>query len=69
MWIFSKHGHFSLGQHPDDPELLVVHSQLREELDGFVALLDEVSGEHHEIQETVEGDYHFLVLARRSVVA
>jgi hypothetical protein len=69
MWIFSKHGHFSLGQHPDDHGRLVVHSQLREELDSFVALLDEIGGEQHEIQETVEGDNHYRVMARRTVVA
>jgi hypothetical protein len=64
MWLFTKHGHLNLGQHAGDKEILVVHSQLREELDSFVALLDAVGDRKHEIQETVEGDYHFLVTVR-----
>jgi hypothetical protein len=69
MWVFSKSGHFSIGQHASDPNYLVVHSQLREEMDKFVGILDAVAGERHEVQQTVEGDYRFLVLAQRSVVA
>ena len=38
-------------------------------MDTFVALLDAVGDQKHEIQETDEGDYRFLVMARRSVVA
>ena len=69
MWLFTKHGHFSLGQHSSDPSYLVVHSQLREEMDKFVGVLDAVGGKQHEVLETVEGDYRFVVLAQRSVVA
>jgi hypothetical protein len=69
MWIFTKNGHLSVGQHPDDHDFLVVHAQLREELDSFVALLDEIGGQQHEVQETVEGVYHYRVMARRTVVA
>ena len=69
MWIFSKHGHLSLGQHASDHDMLVIHAQVREEMASFVALLDEASGDQHEVQETTEGDYHFLVMARRTVVA
>ena len=38
-------------------------------MDWFVALLDEIGGQRHEVQETTEGDYRFLVMARRAVVA
>jgi hypothetical protein len=69
MWIFSKHGHLSVGQHAFDPALLVIHAQLREELDSFVALLDEIGGQKHEVQATTEGDYKFMVMAKRAVVA
>ena len=69
MWIFGKHGHLSIGQYPFDHELLVVHAQLREEVDSFVALLDEIGGRKHEVQETTEDDYKFLVMAKRAVVA
>jgi len=69
MWIFSKSGHLSIGQHANDSDLMVVHAQVREELESFVALLDEIGGQTHEVQETVEGDYHHLVVARRAIVA
>ena len=69
MWIFGKSGHLSIGQHANDHDVLVIHAQLREELESFVALLDEIGGQKHEIQETTEGDYRHLVMARRSVVA
>ncbi len=38
-------------------------------MENLVAMLDESGVGRHEIQETVEGDYHFLVIARRSAVA
>ena len=69
MWIFTKHGHLSIGQNAFDHDYLIVHAQLREEMDSFVALLDEIAGQKHKVQETVEGDYRFLVMACRAVVA
>ena len=69
MWLFTEHGHLSVGQHSSAPDYLVVHSRMREEMDKFVALLDEVAGKRHEVQETTEGDYRFLVMAWRPVVA
>ena len=69
MWLFSKDGHLSIGQHASDHGYLVVHAQVREDIDSLVAMLDEAGVGRHEVQETVEGDYRFLVIARRSAVA
>ena len=69
MWIFTRSGHLSIGQRAGQTDILEVHSQLREELDSFVAVLDAGGGQRHEVQETVEGDYRFVALAQRSVVA
>ena len=69
MWFFTKSGHLSIGQYPFDHELLVVQAQLREEMDSFVALLDEVAGKKHDVQEKTEEDYRFEVMAKRAVVA
>jgi hypothetical protein len=69
MWLFTKNGHLSIGQHAFNPDYLVLHAQVREDIDGFVAVLDEIGGQQHEIQETVEGDCKFSVMARRAVVA
>ena len=69
MWIFGKHGHLSIGELAGQPEILEVRSQLREEMESFVPLLDAIDGQRHEILERVEEDYLFLVLAKRPVVA
>jgi hypothetical protein len=69
MWLFSKCGHFSVGHDAFDHDLLIVHTQLREEIESVIAMLDEAGGQRHEIEERVEGDYRFAVKARREVVA
>jgi hypothetical protein len=69
MWIFGKHGHLSIGQYPFDHELLVVRAQMREELDSFVGLLDEIGGQKHKVEEKTEEDYRFEVMGKRAVVA
>ena len=69
MWVFTKQGHLNIGQYPFDQEMLVVHGQLKEEMDSFVTLVDEVAGQKHDVQETAEGDYKFLVMAKRAYVA
>ena len=69
MWLFGKNGHLNIGQYPFDPELLVVHAQLREEMDSFVGLLDEIAGRSTTVEEKTEEDYRFEVMAKRAVVA
>ena len=69
MWLFTKNGHLTIGQHAFDHGYLVVHAQLREDMDSFVSLLDEIAEQKHEIQATTEEDYRFLVMAKRAVVA
>lgn len=70
MWLFTKNsGHLSIGQHAFDHDCLVVHAQLPEDINSFVALVDEIGGQRHEVQETTEGDYKFVVMAKRAIVA
>jgi hypothetical protein len=69
MWLFTKSGHLSIGQDASNHDNLVVHAQLREDIDNFVEALDAVSRQTHEVQETTECDYRFLVVAWRVVVA
>ena len=69
MWIFTKQGHCAIGQDAFDHSQLLIHTQLREELEAVVAVLDQVGGQRHEIEERVDGDYRFVVTARREVVA
>lgn len=69
MWIFTKQGHIAIGQDPFDHERLFVHSQLREEIESVVALLDQTAGQRHNVEERDDSDYKFQVAAQRSVVA
>ena len=68
MWLFTKAGHLSIEQNPADPELLVVRAQSREDMSKFITLLDVAAGKRHQGEEA-EGNYKFVVMARRSVVA
>lgn len=69
MWIFSKLGHLSIGQHVSQPDILEIRTQLPGEAESVVALLDAASDQEHEIREEMEGDYRYVVAARRAVVA
>ena len=69
MWIFGSQGHLSIGELAGQPDVLEVRTQLREELEKFVAMLDAISGQRHPILERIEEDYRFLVMAQRPVVA
>ena len=69
MWLFTKQGHVSIGQNPFDLDQLVIHAQLREEIEAVVAMLDGAGGKRHEILEMTEEQYQFKVFAQRAVVA
>lgn len=69
MWLFTKHGHLNLVQDDKDPESLTIYSQMRNEIDSFVTLLDSSGEQKHHILETVDGDYRFFVTAKKAAVA
>ena len=69
MWLFTKQGHVSIGQNPFDRDQLIIHTQLREEIEAVVALLDKAGGKQHAILEMTEEQYQFKVMAQRAVVA
>lgn len=68
MWIFGKQGHLSIGQDANDHGILVIQAQMKSEIDSIVAILDDVGGQKHAVQETT-GDYRYMVMARRAIVA
>ena len=71
MWLFTRHGFVDLVQHPDPehPDELLVRTQVEADMNAFVRLLDEQSGSTHEIKATIDGDYRFLTIAAKDVVA
>ena len=69
MWLFTDSGYLSLAQHPDDPEMLLVQMQSREEMARVVEGLDEIAGEKHELLPAIEQGCRFAVVARRDDVA
>jgi hypothetical protein len=66
MWLFTIMGHFNIVQQGDN---LLVQSQTRVDIDGFAAVLKEVTGHQHEVQSTTDKGYRFQVTAPRKVVA
>jgi hypothetical protein len=69
MWLFTTNGHLSVGQHVSQPDILEIRTQLPDEAQSVVAMLDSVSGQKHGVKEDMEGDYRYMVAARRAVVA
>ena len=66
MWLFTKNGHLNVVEQGDG---LVVQSQTRNDIDRLVVVLDEISGQTHEVQPTNDGGYRFQVTAARKDVA
>ena len=69
MWLFTQQGHLSLAQHPTQPDCLVVQAQQQPDMDRFVGLLNEVSGQQHEVQPGGDSGYCCTVVATKPVVA
>jgi hypothetical protein len=69
VWVFSKTGFVSIVKHKYVPGSLMIRARVKEDLEQFVALLDEVSGSKHAIKETPDGDYAFRTTATKKAVA
>lgn len=69
MWVFTKTGFVSIVKHKFIPGSLMIRARVREDLEQFIAVLDEVSGSKHSIKETPDGDYRFRTTATKNAVA
>jgi hypothetical protein len=71
MWLFTEHGFVDLVQHPhpDHSHELLIRTQVEKDMTAFVTLLDEESDTPHVINPTVDGDYRFIAIAAKDVVA
>lgn len=71
MWIFSRHGFVDLVQdpRPEQADKLLVRTQIQEDMNAFVRLLDEASGTSHTVEPTFDGDYRFVTIAAKDTVA
>lgn len=71
MWLFTRNGFVDLVQHPhpDHTDKLLVRTQIQEDMNAFVRLLDEASGSAHTVEPTFDGDYRFVTSAAKDVVA
>lgn len=61
MWIFTKDGFFSIVQHKDDPNYLMVRARVREDIQRAFGPSD--------IKESEGSDYRFRKVVPRPVVA
>lgn len=69
MWVFSKTGFVSIVKHKYIPGSLMIRARVREDLEQFIAVLDEVTGSKHSLKETPDGDYAFRTTATKKAVA
>ena len=69
MLLFTRIGRLNLLQHPVDTTSLQIYAQKQGQVDHLVAMLDEIGGERHDVQPIHEGDYRFLIVARKAAVA
>ena len=69
MWIFTSKGFVSLAQHPDDPDMLLVQMQSREDMNRIVEALDEIGGRKHELLPALEQGCCIATVARGDDVA
>lgn len=69
MWIFCKQGFVSIVKHRLLPGMLLVRARVRDDIENFVRLLDEISGKKHPVEETPDADYRFRTVACKRLVA
>lgn len=68
MWLFAKSGFVSLTQHPQEPEMLLVQTRTKEEMDAVVRVLDKIVGHGHRIEHVSDASCPWVVTATRSAV-
>lgn len=70
MWVFTNNtGFVSIVKHKFIPGSLMIRARVKEDLESFIALLDEVTGSKHTLKETPDGDYAFRTTATKKAVA
>ncbi len=66
MWMATKAGFFSVVEHFDDPEILLVRGRVREDMDQLAALAATLGIEGLELNDTAGSDYRFRYFMKRS---
>ena len=68
MWVFTKHGFFSIVQDKDDENYLIVRARVKGDLEE---LLGGTNGfqDQYPIQEDTGSDYRYRIRADREIVA
>ena len=66
MWIFTTHGFFSVVQHNQNPNMLIVRSRRRKHLDALKARYPRML-RRSKIVATPDADYPFRILVARNM--
>jgi hypothetical protein len=69
VWVFSRTGFVSIVEHKTVPGKLIVRARVREDLEQFAKLLDDITGEGHAVRETPSHDYRFRTTATKDAAA
>lgn len=67
MWVVSTRGFYSVVQHLDHPDTVLIRARSRADLDRLVALADAMVQPIGEIEATPHADYPYRLTAYRHV--
>lgn len=67
MWVITKIGFFSLTNHRDQPENMMVRGRVRSDMERLVAMLPK-QHVHSDIIDTSDSDYRYRIIADRRAV-
>ena len=65
MWVFTTKGFFSIVEHKNDPNRVVIRARVRKDIESIKMLFEELGLEVSGVEENVSFDYRYRVFARR----
>lgn len=68
MWLFTKHGFYSVVAHRDEPDMVLVRARIKSDLEALVAVARSLDiNEPLDIKETPRADYAYRIFMPRRV--
>lgn len=65
MWVFTTKGFFSVVEHKNDPNLVVIRARVRKDVDSIKMLFEELGLKASDILESLDSDYRYRIFANR----
>jgi hypothetical protein len=65
LWIFTTRGFFSIVEHKNDPNRVVIRARVRKDIDNIKMLFEELGLKASDILESLDSDYRYRIFANR----